>query len=93
MSMLSGHGDQNQRKKKKANLQISERMNEISIYVETYSEIMRQQLTLYSTSSLPFFKDYMETRINECEEDKYFTADQVSSNFLKKYNNPLTSGR
>ena len=45
----------------KANLQIAEWMNEISIAEETYSEILRQKFILYSTSSCPLFKDYMET--------------------------------
>ena len=51
----------------KANLQITECMDEISIAGETYSEIARQKFTLYSTSSCPIFKDYMETRRIEWE--------------------------
>ena len=49
----------------KANLQIAEWMNEISIAGETYSEIVRQKFTLYSTSSFPLSKDCMYTRRSE----------------------------
>ena len=35
----------------------------------------------------------METRRNEWDEDKYFTAEQVRSMALKNYNNPIPSGR
>ena len=52
----------------KANLQIEEWTNKISIAGEIYSEILRQQLLLYSTSSCPLFRDYMETRRSEWEE-------------------------
>ena len=41
----------------KANLNIIEWMNEISIALESYSEIFRQKFNLYSTSSCPLFKD------------------------------------
>ena len=58
----------------KAKLHISEWMNEISIYGKTYSEIVRQKLYLYSTLSCPLFKNYMDTRRSEWEEDKDFTA-------------------
>ena len=54
---------------------------------------MRHKLTLYSTSSCPIFKDYMDTRRSEWEEEKDFTADQVRAMSLKKYNKLLTSGR
>ena len=77
----------------KSNLQIAEWMNKISISGENYSEIVRQQFKLYSTSSCPLFKDYMDTRSSKWEEDKGFTAGQVSTMDLKKYNNLLTSGR
>ena len=43
----------------KSNHQILEWMNEISITGETYSEIARHKFTLYPTSSLQIFKDYM----------------------------------
>ena len=49
----------------KANLQIAEWMNEISISGETYSKIVRQKFNPYSTSSCPLFKDYMNTRKSE----------------------------
>ena len=52
----------------KDNLHILEWMNEISITGETYSEIVRQKFTLYFTSSLSLFKEYMETRRSEWEE-------------------------
>ena len=68
-------------------------MNEISISGENYSEITRQQLTLYSTSPCPLFKDYMNTRRSDWEEDKKFTAERVRSMYLKKYNILLTPGR
>ena len=58
----------------KSNLQISKWMKKISIYGETYSEIVRQKFNLYYTSSWPIFRDYMETRSSEWEEDKHFTA-------------------
>ena len=51
----------------KANLHIAEYMNEISIAGETYSEIVRQKFTLYSTLSFPLFKDYMDSRRSERE--------------------------
>ena len=68
-------------------------MNEIYIVGDTYSEIVRHQFTHYSTSSCPLFKDYMETRRSEWEEDKDFTEDQVRYIDLNNYNNLLTSGR
>ena len=77
----------------KSNLQIAEWMNEISIAGETYSEIVRQKFTLYSTSSCQLFKDYVETRRSDWEEDNNFTAVKVRYTDLNKYNNPLTSGR
>ena len=77
----------------KDKLHIAESLNEISISGETYSEIVMQQFTLYSTLSCPLFKDYMETRRSEWEENKGFTAEQVRSMTLKKYNNLLTSER
>ena len=49
----------------KINLKIAEWMNEISIDGETYSEIVGHKFTLYSTSSCPFFKDYMATSSSE----------------------------
>ena len=54
---------------------------------------MTQKSTLYSTSLYPLFKDYIETRRSEWEEYKTFTADQVRSISLKKYNKLLTSER
>ena len=77
----------------RANLQIAEWMNEISIEEETHSEIVRQKLKLYSTSSCPIFRDYMETIRSEWEEEEKFTEDQVRSMDLNKYNNILTSER
>ena len=68
-------------------------MNEISIEEETHSEIVRQKLKLYSTSSCPIFRDYMETIRSEWEEEEKFTEDQVRSMDLNKYNNILTSER
>ena len=68
-------------------------MNEISIDGGKYSEIVRQQFTLYSASSCPLFKYYMETSRIEWEEYKDFTVDQVRAMTLKKYNNLRTSGR
>ena len=41
----------------KANLQIAYPMNEIPITGETYSQIVRQQFTLYYNSSCPLLKD------------------------------------
>ena len=60
---------------------------------ETYSEIVRQKFTLYYTSLCPLFKEYMETRRSEWQEDKDFTEDQVRSMDLNNYNNLLTSER
>ena len=77
----------------KANLQIAEWMNSISIAGETYSEIARHKFTLYYTSSLPLFEGYMDTRSIEWEEEKYFTADEVRAMYLKNCNNLLNSGR
>ena len=54
---------------------------------------MRQQLNLYSNSECPLFKNYMETRRSEWEEDKEFTSDQVRAIGTNKYNNFLSSGR
>ena len=68
----------------KSNMQIAEWMNEISIAGENYSEIARQQFTLYSTSSWTLFKDYMDTRRSEWEEDKDFTSEQARAMDLKK---------
>ena len=45
----------------KAKLYIAEWINEISIAGETYSEVVSQQFNLYSISSFPLFRDYMET--------------------------------
>ena len=42
---------------------------------------------------MPLFKDYMETRRSDWEEDKEFTADKVRAMDLKKYKNIITSGR
>ena len=61
-------------------------MNEISIAEETYSEIVRQKVNLYSTSSLTLFKDYMNNRRSEWEEDKELELEQVNAMALKKYN-------
>ena len=49
----------------KANLHITEWMNDIYIFGEIYSKIVRQKFALYSTSSFPLFKDYMETGRSE----------------------------
>ena len=68
-------------------------MNKISIAGENYSEIARHKLNLYPTSSWPIFKDYMETRSSEWYEYKELIAEQMSTTYLKKYNNLLTSGR
>ena len=68
-------------------------MNEISIAGKSYSDFSRQQFNLYSTSSCPLYKFYMESRSIELEEDKEFTAEQVSSMAPKKYNNIITSVR
>ena len=68
-------------------------MNETSIAGETYSEIERKQFTLYSTSSCPLFKEYMETRRSVWENYTNFTAEQVMDMDLNKYNNLLTSWR
>ena len=48
-----------------SNPQIVEWMNKISIEVESYLDIVRQQFNLYSTSSCPLFRDYMDTRKSE----------------------------
>ena len=77
----------------RANLQISELMNKISIAGENFSEIARQELTLYFTLSWPLFKEYIDTRRSEWEEYKDFTAEKVSAMALKNHNNLLTSGR
>ena len=77
----------------KANLHITEWMNDIYIFGEIYSKIVRQKFALYSTSSFPLFKDYMETGRSEWEEEKEITADQVRAVDLNKYNTLLTSGR
>ena len=52
-----------------------------------------QQFTLYSTSSWSLFKEYMETRRSDWEEDKDFTEEKVRAMALKKYNKLLTPGR
>ena len=54
---------------------------------------MRKKFNLYYNSSFPLFKDYVETRRSEWEEDKEFTEDHVRDRALNKYNNLLTSGR
>ena len=77
----------------KFNLQIAEYTNDISIAGETYTKIVRQKFTLYSTSSWPLLKDYMYTRRSELEEDKDLTEYQVRAMDLEKYNNLLTLGR
>ena len=56
----------------KANLQIVECMNYISISGEIYSEILRQQYSLYSTFSCLLFRYYVEIRRSEWEKDKDF---------------------
>ena len=76
----------------KSNAQIAEWMNEIFIAGEIHSEIVRQKFTIYSISSWPLSKDYMETR-RSVWYYKDFTAEQVRSMGLKKYNNLPTSGR
>ena len=53
---------------------------------------MRQQFTFYYTSSSPIFKDYMETRRSEWEEENDFIVEQVRAIYLKKYKNLLTLG-
>ena len=45
-------------------------MNEISIDGEYSSENIRHQFNLYSISSFPFLKYYMDSRRSEWEEDK-----------------------
>ena len=77
----------------KANLQIAEWINDIPITGETYSEIVRQKFTHYSTLSCPIFKDYMDNRRSEWEEKTDFTAEQVRAMYLNKYKNILTSRR
>ena len=77
----------------KSNLQIAEWINEIFIAGETYSKIMRHKFTIYSTSSCPLLKDYMEARRSEWEEENSFIAEQVRYMDLKYYKNLLTSGR
>ena len=52
-----------------------------------------QKLNLYSTSSFPLFKDYMETRRSDWDKGKDSTEEQVRYMTLNKYNNFLTSGR
>ena len=59
----------------KANLQNAEWRNNISITGETYSEHVRHKLNIYFTSSFPLFKDYMESRSSERDEEEEFTAD------------------
>ena len=58
-------------------------MNKISISGETYSEIAGQKFNLYFTSSCPLFKDYMETRRSEWEEENDFTEEHVRAMALK----------
>ena len=77
----------------RANQQILEVMNNISIPRETYSEIVRHKLNLYSTSSWTLFKDYMDTKRSEWEEYKESTWEQVMTIALESYNKLLTSGR
>ena len=54
---------------------------------------MRQKFNLYSTSLCSLFKDYIETRSSEWEEDKELTSVQVRAMVMNNYNNLLTSGR
>ena len=67
-------------------------MNDIYLSREIYAETVSQTFTLYYTSSLPIFNDYMDTRRSEWEEEKDFTTEQVMYMALKKYNNLITSG-
>ena len=75
------------------NLKIAEWMNKISITGETYSEILSQTFNLYFTSLCPLFKDYMDKRRNDWEEDKEFTAEQVSAVAPNNYNKLFNSRR
>ena len=68
-------------------------MNKISITGETYSEILSQTFNLYFTSLCPLFKDYMDKRRNDWEEDKEFTAEQVSAVAPNNYNKLFNSRR
>ena len=68
-------------------------MNEISISGKTYSEIVRQILELYGTSYCQPFKNYMDTRRSECEEDKESISFHVRSISPKKCNKLLTVGK
>ena len=54
---------------------------------------MRQKFNIYTLSTYPLFRKYMETRRIYLEEDKEFSAYQVRYMSLKKYNNLLTLGR
>ena len=63
------------------------------IYPYLGNEIVRHKFTFYSTSSLPLFKEYMETRRSEWEEGKDFKSDNLRAMYLNNYNNILTSER
>ena len=56
----------------KANLQVAEWMNKISIAVETYPKIARRGFNLLYSYYCPICRDYTDTRISKCEEYKYF---------------------
>ena len=58
----------------KSKLQIVKQINTISDALETYSEIVWNKFNLYYTSSCPLFKDYMETRRSELEEENELTS-------------------
>ena len=67
-------------------------MNDIYLSREIYSETVSQKFTLYYTSSLTIFNDYMDARRSEWEEEKDFTTEQVRYMALKKYNNLINLG-
>ena len=54
----------------KANLQIEEWMNDISIHGDNCSENLRLKINLYSLSSWQLFRDYIKISMSKYEEDK-----------------------
>ena len=52
---------------------------------------MKQKFNLYSTSSCPLFRDYIDTGRRKWEEDKEFSVEQVRAMALKNYSNQITS--
>ena len=76
-----------------ANAQIVEWMDEIELAGDTFDKLVRHQFNVYETLTCQAFKDYIQNKRDEWEDDKNFTAREVRALALKKYNNLTESGR